>query len=226
VTRCLPVRICHSERSRGINAKRGTVTMRPNTCLNCEGARRESLASSARLRAVWVDPSTRPRDARPAQDDRKGPAPWKGEGAAGRIAARAVSVAAIAIVVLADIAAAQMTGGDWCQSPNPAKSSAVINASGTGETLLVAAVAKQATQVCGFTYDLGGTTPTAEFDYGTQASAACDTSATPMTGAMTSTSRTVEAPLDIFTAPMAKQLCLKLGGTNPTAVGVITYVQK
>jgi hypothetical protein len=81
-------------------------------------------------------------------------------------------------------------------------------------------------QVCGFTYDLGGTSPTAEFDYGTQVSTACDTGTTAMTGAMSQTTRTVPGPLDNFTAPAGNALCIKLGGTTPTAVGVLTYVQK
>ena len=91
--------------------------------------------------------------------------------------------------------------------------------SGTGEALLVDAVANQSIQVFAFSIDLGGTSPTAEFDYGTQASAACDSGATALTGAMA-------GALDYFAAPVAKQLCLNLGGTNPTAEGWVTYVQK
>jgi hypothetical protein len=45
-------------------------------------------------------------------------------------------------------------------------------------------------------------------------------------GAMTAVSHTVSRPLDYFTAPTGNQLCLKLGGTSPTAVREITYVQK
>jgi hypothetical protein len=120
---------------------------------------------------------------------------------------------------------AQMTGADRCQGQNPAKQSAVINCSGTGECKLVDTVANQSIQVCAYSFDLGGTTPSAEFDYGTQAITACDTSAAPLTGAMTA-SKPMAGPLDYFTAPTAKQLCLNLAGTNPTAVGVITYVQK
>jgi hypothetical protein len=143
-------------------------------------------------------------------------------------AKRAVCAVAIAILATAGAALAQMTGGDFCQSPNPAKSSVAISltSGGSGENLLVAAATNKAIQVCSYTFDLGGTNPTAEFDYGTQTSTACDTGATAMTGAMTSTSRTVAGPLDYFTAPAGNQLCLKLGGTSPTAVGVVTYVQK
>jgi hypothetical protein len=141
-------------------------------------------------------------------------------------------VVAAAIIVLSvlmcRLAHAQVTGSDFCQGQNPAKSSVAISitSSGAGEHQLVAAVANQAIQVCSFTYDLGGTSPTAEFDYGTQVSTACDTGANAMTGAMSSTTRTVAGPLDYFTAPAGNALCLKLGGTSPTAVGVLTYVQK
>ena len=90
---------------------------------------------------------------------------------------------------------------------------------------MVAASANQVIQVCAFIFDLGGTNPTAEFDYGTQTSTACDTGTTALTGAMTA-SKVTEGPLDFFTTPAGNQLCLNLGGTSPTAVGVITYVQK
>ena len=119
---------------------------------------------------------------------------------------------------------AQMTGNDWCQGPNPAKQSKAISITNSAaENLLVDAVANQAIQVCGFVFDLSGTTPTAEFDYGTHVSADCDTGATALTGAMT-TSKTLPGPLDYFTTPVSKQLCLKLGGTTPNAYGVLTYV--
>jgi hypothetical protein len=138
------------------------------------------------------------------------------------------AVIVVLSVLMARLAHAQMTGSDFCQSPNPAKVSVPISitSSGAGEHQLVAAVTNQVIQVCAFTYDLGGTTPTAEFDYGTQVSTACDTGTTAMTGAMSSASRTYHGPLDYFTAPAGNALCIKLGGTTPTAVGVLTYVQK
>ena len=124
---------------------------------------------------------------------------------------------------------AQLTGPDFCQGPNVAKFSVAISitTSGTGEHQLVApGSGNQVIQVCGFSYDLGGTSPTAQFDYGTQTSAACDTNAMHLTGAMSATSRTVSGSLNNFTVPAGNQLCLNLGGTSPTAVGVLTYVQK
>jgi hypothetical protein len=129
---------------------------------------------------------------------------------------------------LRGIAHAQLSGQDFCQGMNPAKSSVAISitSNGAGEYQLVAPVANQVIQVCGFTYDLGGTSPTAEFDYGTQTSTACDTGATGMTGAMMQTTRTASGPLDYFTVPAGKQLCINLGGATPTATGVLTYVQK
>ena len=141
----------------------------------------------------------------------------------------ALAIAALIIALcflMARFAHAQMTGSDFCQSPNPAKSSVVVNCSGTGECLLVGnPVANQQIQVCAFVIDIGGTSPTMQFDYGTQTSTACDTGKTHLTGAMTA-SKSTEGPLDFFTAPAGNQLCLNLGGTTPTAVGVLTYVQK
>ena len=133
----------------------------------------------------------------------------------------------IAESVLAPAARAQMSAADFCQSSNPAKQSVAISitSSGGGEHLLVAAAANQVVQVCAFIFDLGGTNPTAQFDYGTQTSTACDTGTTHLTGAM-SASKSSEGPLDVFTAPAGNQLCINLGGTSPTAVGVLTYVQK
>ena len=46
-----------------------------------------------------------------------------------------------------------------------------------------------------------------------------------LSGAMTA-SKTFQGPLDYTTAPAGKQVCLNLTGTAPTAVGVVTYVQK
>jgi hypothetical protein len=144
----------------------------------------------------------------------------------------ALVVAALIIalcVLMSRLAHAQITGSDFCQGQNPAKSSVAISitSSGLGEHQLVAAVANQAIQVCSFTYDLGGTTPTAQFDDGTQTSTPCDTGpAVHLTGAMTNTSKQLNGPLDYFTVPAGNQLCINLGGTSPTAVGVLTYVQK
>jgi hypothetical protein len=116
-------------------------------------------------------------------------------------------IAALLLILVAQALAcvpanAQMSGGDFCQGPNPAKSSAAISitSSGSGEHQLIAAVANQGIHVCAYVFDLGGTNPTAEFDYGTQTSTACDTGTTALTSAMTA-SKAAEGPLDFFTAP-------------------------
>ena len=127
--------------------------------------------------------------------------------------------------LLVSSADAQMTGADFCQGPNPAKQSVAVNLSSSGENLLVAPVSNQVIQVCSVVVDIGGTSPTMQFDYGTQTSTACDTGTTHLTGAMTA-SKVMGGTLDYFTAPAGNQLCLKLTGTSPTAVGVVTYVQK
>ena len=129
------------------------------------------------------------------------------------------------IVVMSRWAFAQLSGSDFCQSPNPAKSSAVIDCSGTGECKLVTAAASQQIQLCAIVFDLGGTSPTAQIDYGTKTTNECDTGTTHLSGAMTA-AKTLAGPLDYATAPAGNELCLNLGGTSPTAVGVVTYVQK
>jgi hypothetical protein len=122
------------------------------------------------------------------------------------------------VLLMGRLAHAQTSGNDFCQSPNPTKSSAVISCSGTGEGLLVGAAANQQIQVCSIVFDLAGTTPTAQLDYGTDASSACDTGATHLSGLMTA-SKAMSGPLDCMSAAAGNQLCLKLGGTSPTAVG-------
>lgn len=129
-------------------------------------------------------------------------------------------------MMVAVSASAQMTGADWCQSPNVPKESAVISVTGVGEHQIVLPEPGEPIQVCGYSYDLGGTTPAAEFDYGTKTTTDCDTGPTPLTGAMSAATRDVVASLNLFTAPGGNQLCLKLGGTSPTAVGVVTFAQK
>ena len=71
-------------------------------------------------------------------------------------------------MMIAVSASAQMTGTDWCQSPNVPKESAAISVTGVGEHQIVLPEPGEPIQVCGYSYDLGGTTPTAEFDYGTK----------------------------------------------------------
>ncbi len=136
-----------------------------------------------------------------------------------------VLVALAIVLLLRSGAHAQLSGPDFCQGPNVAKSSAVINCSGTGECKLVGAVANQQIQVCGFAFDTTGTSPTTQFDYGTKTSTDCDTGATHLSGVMTA-AKTLAGPLDHMTAPAGNELCLNLGGTTPTAVGIVTYVQK
>jgi hypothetical protein len=131
-------------------------------------------------------------------------------------------------MLIAVSASAQMTGADWCQSSNVPKESAAISitTSGAGEHQIVLPETGEPIQVCGYSYDLGGTSPTLEFHYGTKTTTDCDTGTTALTGAMSAATRDVVASLNLFTAPGGDQLCIKLGGTTPTAVGVITFAQK
>jgi hypothetical protein len=133
---------------------------------------------------------------------------------------------AILLLSLPAPALAQLSGADFCQGPQPAKSSAPINCSGTGSCLVVGAgSANQVIQVCGLAFDLGGSSPTAQFVQGVQTTTPCDTATKVLTGAMTA-GKTLSGPLDYLTVSGGNQLCLILGGTTPSAVGVITYVQK
>jgi hypothetical protein len=138
---------------------------------------------------------------------------------------RMTMVLVVLVLCVAHSVYAQVSGNDWCQGKELTKTPFAINLSGTGEHLIVAAVANQPTQVCNYIFDLGGTTPTIEFDQGTQTTNPCDTSVTPLTGAMTA-SKQVTGPFDYLTVLAGFQLCAKLGGTSPTAVGHFSYVQK
>lgn len=147
--------------------------------------------------------------------------------------ARIIGLGILALIIMllwrALSAHAQLTSnGDWCLDKNVPKESAVISitTSGAGEHQIVALEAGEPIQVCGFRIELTGTTPSAEFDYGTQVSTACDTGPTALTGAMLTTPNAMSGPQDYFTAPAGKQLCLNLGGTTPTAIGWITFAQK
>ena len=129
-------------------------------------------------------------------------------------------------MMIAVSASAQMTGVDWCQSSNVPKESVAISLTAVGEHQVVALETGEPIQVCGYSYDLGGTTPTLEFDYGTRTTTDCDTGTIALTGAMSAATRDVVATLNLLTARGSNQLCIKLGGTSPTAVGVITFAQK
>jgi hypothetical protein len=141
---------------------------------------------------------------------------------------RTILVLAGLLCLLAPRAFGQLTGADWCQSPNVTKSSAVINCSGTGECLLGGAVPNQQIQLCTAVFEFGGTTAIAQFDSGTQTSTVCDTDVKHLTGAMKAgamkTLRVINEGPDLMTAA-SNQLCMNLGGTTPTAAGVITFVQ-
>lgn len=119
--------------------------------------------------------------------------------------------------------------GDACQNPTVKKASAVLNISTATTTALVSAVAGKVVYLCSFNFSTGGTAPTYTFKTGTQITTACDTSAASLTGAITPTSGTLLA--SVFTGTQMQsisggQLCLTTGGTTPTALGFITYVQQ
>jgi hypothetical protein len=116
-----------------------------------------------------------------------------------------------------------LIGADPCQSPFAEKSSVALNDASAGETQLIAGVAGQVIYVCGFSFTLGGTTPTAQLDTGT--GTACGTGTAHLTGAFTGGITSPGGYAEVSAAAGAS-LCVNLGGTSPTMQGLLTYVQR
>lgn len=114
---------------------------------------------------------------------------------------------------------------DPCQSSGVAKSSVVLNHTATAE--LVAISGTTVVYVCGFSISLAGTAPTFRFQTGTGTT--CGTGTVQQTGVYTPASA---APFStygagtIFKGTAGQALCINLGGTTPSAQGVLTYVQQ
>jgi len=116
---------------------------------------------------------------------------------------------------------------DPCQSGTVAKSSVAISA--TADAQLVALTAGQSVYVCGFTLQsTAGTAPTARLIYGT--GTVCATGTTGLTGVFgfTNNADSVTAGWGSTVAATAASnaLCIDVGGTTPTIVGVLTYVKQ
>src|SRR3989454_7066012 len=121
----------------------------------------------------------------------------------------------------------QTTAPDPCLNPNVAKSNQAISVAAAGAAQLVALASSQTIYACSAAFTLAGTTPTAIFQYGTGTN--CATGTTNLTGTMAPTSGTELAMGwggTVFKSAASNALCLNLGGTSPSAQGVLTYVQQ
>jgi hypothetical protein len=119
--------------------------------------------------------------------------------------------------------------GDLCQSPNIAKSSAVLNQSSSATTKVVDTSSSTVIYVCGFVATTVGTSPTVTFITGTHGSADCDTSAANLTGAMVGANAggvlSSSGPGVLFKSIAGGQICMTTGATT-SIQGVLTYVQQ
>ena len=125
---------------------------------------------------------------------------------------------------------------DPCQSPNVAKSSAVIGITSATTTALVAVSGSTTIYACGYDFTISEVITTANtlaFEYGT--GTACATSPTALTGTFGAGGVVAAAPLHIsyapghtvFKTPASSGLCaLTAIGASGTFQGVITYVQQ
>lgn len=121
---------------------------------------------------------------------------------------------------------APTTGGDPCGATGVAKSSVAIAA--TADAELVALSGSTVIYVCGFNFTLNGTTPTARFQTGTGAT--CATGTVQETGVMAPTVGlnllSAGGGYTVFSGAAGAALCINVGGTTPSAQGVLTYVQQ
>jgi hypothetical protein len=102
---------------------------------------------------------------------------------------------------------------------------AAINVSAAGTSLLIGTVATKRLFITGFDVTGTGTGTTAKFEYGTQASTACDTGATPLTGPYPP-----GVPIArggglgvVWTLPASSQLCLVVTGSSPQYSGSVSF---
>lgn len=114
---------------------------------------------------------------------------------------------------------------DPCQDPTAQKQSVAISTSASVQ--LVAASGTKITYVCGWSFSLTGTTPTAQFAYGT--GAVCATGQVNATGAMAPTAGAMvtDGPgSTIFSvANNTQNVCIIMGATS-TANGILTFFQR
>lgn len=122
---------------------------------------------------------------------------------------------------------------DPCGSWGTLKKSVAINVSASATTTSIVAVSgATAVFVCGFNIEVtAGTTPTFQFEYGT--GAAC-TGPTVLSGPYMGEATTLGlsdflyggGEMTIMQVPASNGVCIVTGGTTPSIVGVVTYVQQ
>lgn len=141
---------------------------------------------------------------------------------------RFVAKQLLAFLLLGIPCAAQQSNSyaDPCANPSLAKSSKVISLATTTATAIVASVSGKTVYVCGASFTLAGTTPTALWT----SAATCGTSPTNLSGTYAPTSGTHiligYGAQTAFSNTSGQNLCLTLTGTSPSAQGVLTYVQQ
>lgn len=119
------------------------------------------------------------------------------------------------------------SGTNACASPSVAIGTAQVNLSGTGTTQIVAAstTGTQHVQICAWAIVGGGTSPTLEFETGTGTN--CATGLAAISPALTpnSSNEWDSPPGDMTKLDSGKsnEVCLTLGGTSPTAIGLVIY---
>lgn len=116
-------------------------------------------------------------------------------------------------------------GSTGASAPVVCDQSVAINATATAQ--LVALSGTTAIYVCGFSMTLTGTSPTAQLEYGT--GTACATGPVALTGAYAPAAgadlQDGGAQGAIMRTIAGQELCIVLGGTTPSAQGILTYAQ-
>ena len=116
---------------------------------------------------------------------------------------------------------------DPCENLGSIKLSAQINVSTATTTQIVAASPGQTIYVCQVSFSASGTTPTAQFVYGTGSN--CGTGQATLTGIIAPTSGqyiTSSFGGAMFSVPVSNALCITSTGTTPALGGWVTYVQQ
>ena len=115
---------------------------------------------------------------------------------------------------------------DPCQTSGRAKSSAVVDV--TVDTQIIALSGSTIIYVCSFSVSIGGTAPSFRFISGT--GSVCATGITGRTGSYTPLTGSMitggGGAATIFATAAGEALCLDLGGTSPSVLGYVSYVQQ
>lgn len=136
---------------------------------------------------------------------------------------RALSILLLALALLC----ARVAWADPCQDKGVVKQWASIIISVAGTTDVVAAVTAQSIYVCSLSLSATGTAPSLQIEYGTGTN--CATGPVAMTGTMLLGGTALEVLAwggSVLQTPPSQELCFFAGGTSPSIMGVLTYVQQ